>query len=264
MVSTLLLCSLLAQAPVLDIDDELRRAREDYNYGNYQASAEKLSALLYPMQLRTDAQVIETRRLLGLSYTLLEKPQEATEEFTKLLYLAPDFQLDSFNVSPPIIENFEAIRTSLKQDLDVIRLSREEPSPESEATPGLRIVQQRYVERTTLPLYFPFGFGQYQNGDYFNGGIFTGAHILLLAMNIGSYFWASSLDNYTPAQEKTIEDLSAAQYGSAILFGITWGISVFQAHLHFVPRLPLPPLIEDENGNTTQPPTPTALLTFRY
>ena len=264
MVSTLLLCSLLAQSPVLNIEDELRRAQEEYNYGNYQASAEKLSALLYPMQLRTDEQVIETRKLLGLSYTLLKKRQEAEEEFTKLLYLAPDFQLDSFSVAPPIIEQFEAIRTSLKQDLDVIRLSREVTTPESEATPGLRIVQQRYIERTTLPLYFPFGLGQYQNGDNVNGRIFTGAHILLLAMNIGSYFWARSLNDYTPAQEKTVENLAAAQYGSAILFGLTWGISIFQAHLHFVPRLPLPPLIEDEESAATLSPGPTALLTLRY
>ena len=263
MVLNLLLMGLLAQAPTLDIDETLRRAREDYTYGNYQASADKLSALLYPMQLRTDEQVIETRKLLGLSYYLLSNIKGAEEEFTKLLYLSPDFQLDPFSVSPPIIEKFEEIRTALKQDLDMIRLSRVAPKPESEEPPGLRIVEQRYVERTTLPLYFPFGLGQFHNGDVMLGSLFAGAHILLLAVNIGSYFWGRSMDGYSPKDKETVENLSTAQFGSLTLFALSWGFGIFQAHLHFVPRLPLPSLIEENNGSPT-PSSPSALLTVHF
>ena len=116
---------LLAQAPgdpdSVTVEDELRRARNEYSYGNYDAAAELLSSLLYPMRLYNETQVIESRKYLGLTHYLLGNEEGVREEFTKLLYLDPDYELDPFTVAPPIIELFENVRKEHQPVLDGIR-----------------------------------------------------------------------------------------------------------------------------------------------
>ncbi len=88
------------------------------------ATIDQLRSLLYPMRLYSDGQVIDARKYLGLSYYLMNREQDMREEFQKLLYLDPDYQLDPFSIPPPIIEVFEHIRTDMRPQLDVIRLRK--------------------------------------------------------------------------------------------------------------------------------------------
>src|SRR5262245_28292469 len=69
----------------LSVVDTLRRAKNEYAYGNYAPAVELLRGLLYPMRLYSDEQVIEARRYLGLALYLLDRRAEAQDEFTKLL-----------------------------------------------------------------------------------------------------------------------------------------------------------------------------------
>ena len=104
MVSFLLIALCVAQpADPAGIEDALRRAKNEYAYGNYEAAVEQLHALLYPMQLSTDEQVIGARKYLALSYYLLDRLDEVGEEFAKLLHLDPDYELDPYTVAPPVI-----------------------------------------------------------------------------------------------------------------------------------------------------------------
>ena len=65
MVSALVGLLFLAQtAAIEDVDAELRRAGNEYAYGNYEEAILQLQNLLYPMRLTSEQQVLEARELL--------------------------------------------------------------------------------------------------------------------------------------------------------------------------------------------------------
>lgn len=225
----------------LTVDDELRRAKNEYAYGNYEAAKKRLLGLLYPMRVYSDAQVKEARLYLGLAYYLLDERNQTEEEFAKLLYLAPDYQLDPFTIAPPIIELFEKVRTKHQKQLDVIRDRKVKEAKDKGPAPGLqREIKVIRTERSEFMSYMPFGLGQFQNEDYGWGAFFAVTEVLLLAANIGSYVWVSTrkvggLHQYRPSDEGTVQNLLLVQYASAALLVATWSIGVFHARLHFVP-----------------------------
>jgi hypothetical protein len=193
------------------------------------------------MKLSTDEQVIEARKYLALSEYLLGNAESVDEEFTKLLYLAPDHQLDPFTIAPPIIELFESVRKKLKPDLDVIR-QRKTDAELQNTPPGLvKTVEIRYVEQSEVATLLPFGAGQFQNGHVGWGLAFAGIEAGLLATNVGAYLAAVNADRRDTARTWTI-----VQYVSAALFGITWSLGVFHARLHFVPTIESPPVIRED------------------
>src|SRR5262245_19495455 len=58
------------------VEDQLRRAKNEYAYGDYAKAIGSLQDLLYPMRLYSDDQVIEARRYLGLALVLLGRRDE--------------------------------------------------------------------------------------------------------------------------------------------------------------------------------------------
>jgi tetratricopeptide (TPR) repeat protein len=228
------------------VEDELRRARNEYAYGNYDAAAERLTELLYPMSLSTDEQVIEARKYLALSYYLLDRLDEVGEEFAKLLYLDPDHQLDPFSVAPSVIDIFESIRAKLKPELDIIRQRRSDAKLSAPHDEGVRrIIETRIIERSELATFMPFGVGQFQNGDARWGAIFAGVELLLLSANIGAYLGGLQRRTYDPTRRWEVQALAVTQYASLALFGVAWSVGVFHARLHFVPAVIEPPRVRD-------------------
>ncbi|MCK5689828.1 hypothetical protein KAI87_11190, partial [Myxococcota bacterium] len=143
------------QAPSPDpsptnVEDALRRAKNEYAYGEFELAAEHLHNLLYPMmRLHTDDDVIEARKYLALSYYLLDRVEEMGEEFAKLLLLEPDYKLDPFTVAPPVIEEFEIVRTLLKPELDRIREEKLQKRMQEPKRAGYRqIVETTITERS--------------------------------------------------------------------------------------------------------------------
>lgn len=239
----------LVEPPVepLAAEDALRRARNEYAYGNYDKAVRTLSSLLYPMALSTDAQVIEARQYLALSYYLTERAADAREEFAKLLFVDPDFQLDPYAVAPPVIEMFEEIRSDLREQLDVIRHRRSEAKLQEPQRVGFkRIIETTVTEKSDIATLLPFGVGQFQNGQTGWGFVFASLELLLLAVNIGSYLWTSNIGDYPPEQRKLVNALTVSQYASAALVGVVWSLGVFHARLHFVPSIMSPPVVRDE------------------
>lgn len=251
-----MLCAALAAPATIaqssdptDVEAELRRAKNEYAYGNYEQAAEMLRGLLYPMRVANDEQLIETRKYLALSYYLLGKLVAASEEFGKLLYLAPDFQLDPYTVPPPIIELLELVRTQRKPELDAIRQRKSDERAQMAAQQGfVRHVERTMFERSELGTLLPFGVGQFQNGDYGWGTLFALSEVGLVAVNVACYFVASSYGpTYSSTRDRAIVDaLIVGQYASLALFGITWSLGVYQARLNFQPVVSGPPIVHDE------------------
>ena len=244
------------------IEDLLRRARNEYAYGNYQEAVKELRGLLYPMKLSTDAQVIEARKYLALSYYLLGQRSNVEEEFTKLLYLDPDHELDPFSVAPSVIELFESVRRNLKLQLDSIRQRQNEVHLANPRPGTLRVVQTRYVEHSDFASFMPFGIGQFQNGEIRNGLLFCVAEVALLAVNVGAYLWGLNLNHYDASQRGLVRTLNVTQYASLAVLGSVWGAGVVQARLAFVPIVAEPPQVHDE---PLEPGKPLSLLlTWAY
>ena len=255
MLSALVGFILLAQTagPITDVDAELRRAGNEYAYGNYEEAILQLQNLLYPMRLSSEQQVLEARELLGLCYYLTGRFEQVAAEFAKVLYLNPDHELDPFSIPPPVIEAFENVRRQLEPQLNEIRKQKTNPTvtqPESRATvpaPPLRI---ETVERSEFATFLPFGVGQFQNQDTNLGIFFAATEATLLALNIAAYFLA----RYSAESPEAIQRLMVLQYASATLFGVTWSIGVFQARLHFQPTITrtLEPTGIPAQGDATQ------------
>jgi tetratricopeptide (TPR) repeat protein len=228
----------------------LRRAKNEYAYGNYERAVEQLKGLLYPMRLTSDDQVVEARKYLALSYYLLGNVKLASEEFRKLLYLSPDYELDPYTVAPAIIETFEIVRGSMKDELNAIRQRQSDEKLAAATQPGFRrTIEITISERSEFATLLPFGIGQFQNGEIGWGIVFLATELALLAANVSSYLWAASVGDYTTAEadkRTLVQRLTVAQYASAALFGVAWSLGVFQARLNFVPIVRAPPVVKDE------------------
>lgn len=246
-------------------EDELRRARNEYAFGNYDVAADKLRHLLYPMKLSTDAQVIEARKFLALSSYLLNRPDDVKEEFSKLLYLDPDYQLDPFSVAPAVVDQFEEIRRNLQPELDIIRQRKSEAKRATPEIRGVRrIVTTRIIERSEVASLLPFGVGQFQNDDIAWGLALCVSQVVLLGANIGSYLWGLKLQHYSAAQRGLVQSLVVTQYASLALFGATWSVGVFQARSHFTPTIIEPPVVHDEPLEALSALAPGLSLQWRF
>ncbi len=250
------------------VHEELRRATNEYAYGNYEEAAQHLRALLYPMRLVSDEQVIEARKYLALTYYLLDQLDEVGEEFAKLLYLDPDYDLDPFTVAPPVIEIFESIRKQLAPELDVIRQRKSDAQLDAAQLRGLRrTVTTRVVEHSELGTLMPFGIGQFQNGQVAWGVLFGGAQLALVGANVAAYLTARRHSVYGAEDveaRQLVQRLTVAQYTSAALFGVAWSVGVFHARLHFIPSVMSPPVVHDDPISTALRSSPTMVLSGQF
>lgn len=266
--AVLCLSCITAAAPQSSVVEELRRAKNEYAYGNYAEAAERLRSLLYPMRLVSDDQVIEARKYLALSYYLLDRLDEVGEEFAKLLYLDPDYDLDPFTVAPPVIETFETVRKQLQPELDVIRQRRSDAQLGEQQLRGIRrTITTKITEHSELGTILPFGVGQFQNGQMGWGLIFAGTELALASANIGAYLTArrhSVYDEKDSDARRLVQQLTVVQYASAAMLGLVWSLGVFHARLHFVPSVVAPPLVHDEPVATSARRLPTLGLTGRF
>ena len=248
------------------VEDDLRRAKNEYAYGNYDKSVSILRGLLYPMRLVTDEQVIEARKYLALSFYLLDRLDEVGEEFAKLLHIDPDYQLDPFTIAPPIIEMFETIRKKLKPELDVIRQLKSDSKRKEPLKPGVqREIERRITERSELATFMPFGIGQFQNGQFGWGVAFLTSELLLLAANVVAYtYTVRMIGNYDSSKRKLVQALTVTQYSALALFGLAWSLGIFHARLHFVPAVESPETVREIPLTEVKKGPPGMVLTLRF
>jgi hypothetical protein len=259
MVACLLISSVAAGAAAAT---SLERARNAYLYGDYQLVVNTLRPLLYPTpQLETVEQVVEARRLLGLSYLFLKDEASAELEFVALLTLRPDASLDPLSDPPPFVEFFERIKARIREQLEEIRrkqqstLHKREAEQEALRRDNVELRKRlqesestAYLvsssEKSRLVAVMPFGAGQFQNGDTRKGIAFL---VSQLALGTASVSCAIAIrlkwpdGSYLPEERDLADTLVSAQVitGAAFFAAALWGI--VDANVHFVSRRDAPP-----------------------
>ena len=236
-LSSLLALSSLAQGPApttaattttteapASPEQRFARGKRSFEYRDCPATIALLDDLAIPGQLDDEAQQLDVHRMLGVCYALGEQRREASREFSSLLSLDPDHQLDPFEVPPPVMELFESQKLLMKTRLDELRRARERQKDDFEDG-GVLVERITTVRDTPVAAAFlPFGLAQLANGDVVKGTVIGSVQGVGLLVNVIGY-WGSRLvqeqglpDGYTP-EEVALEN--------PFYFGHLIGIGVF-------------------------------------
>ncbi len=239
---------------------ELQRARDLFEYGEYEQARRVAERLLARNVLATDEDLIDANRIVALAYLYGDAPdrlERAREYFLQLLSVEPDYRLDPFFTPPAALEFFEQVRRDNEERLAPIREQRrlakqalaaeaaarrrflEERSREREATkpPVVRTVQRNHVALVFLP----FGAGQFQNGDRATGWAIASIQLAAGATSVASYFAIESLRNdngrFAPNDVRTARTLNTAKWVSAGVFYAAWLYGILDAWRGFEPEV---------------------------
>jgi hypothetical protein len=200
-----------AAEPALSAEQRFSRGKRSFEYRDCPGTILLLEDLAVPGQLDDEAQQLDVHRMLGICYALGEQRREASREFSSLLSLDPDHQLDPFEVPPPVMELFESQKQLMKTRLDELRRARERQKDDLEEG-GVLVERITTVRETPLAAAFlPFGLAQLANGDVVKGTVIGSVQGVGLLVNIIGY-WGSRVvveqglpDGYTQ-EEVNIEN----------------------------------------------------------
>ncbi len=245
---------------------DLKRAKDRYEFGAYADAAGAVREILARRKDLPEADVVEAYRILGLSEFQLGDRSAARSAFVSLLSIDPDYALDPFLVPPQIVEFFDGVKREAEPELAPLRerrrLLREQERLAEEARrkllaeeaarsgPPSKVVLVQ--ERIYLFNWLPFGAGQFQNGETGKGTTIAVSQVLLGAANIAaivvhselatsarrcSYSPGCSDPPYSDTTRQQLKTLDIIKYASAGLFWGIYGYSVYDAHVHYVPRV---------------------------
>lgn len=155
----------------------LQEAIRAYENGGYLAAATQLSALLYPLKLTLKADILQAKIHLGMSYYVLGRKEESTQEFKAVFRLDPTFKPDPLKVPPELVAFIEAQRPPPPRTSPVAGLG--EQLPPALPPPG----------RFQVLNLVPAGVPQLANGDYARGVTLATLQATLLTTNIASYWY---------------------------------------------------------------------------
>lgn len=224
--------------------DDFNRARNAFTFGNYQEAIRLFTALLNPLKLREENQLVEARQLLGISHYFVRNYFAAQEEFERLLYLRPRHELDALLFPPPVIDFFEKVRERIKDKLGKLH-------PELQKAPASATLLVRHVERRPWVLNLvPFGVGQLQNRRVGKAIFFAAAQLATLTTNLITYGLAEARrlpdGRFNAGDESFVRGLrttqiaSLATFGALVIAGIVDGFVDWQPEVVREERLPLP------------------------
>jgi hypothetical protein len=227
-----------AQKPV-DPATEFAAARRAYEQKRYPDVIARLRPLIYPNILVTsEEQVVDAHKLLAISLLMSGDREAAKKEFVSLLGYRPDYVLDP-GADPPAAAPFlEAVRRELDQRT---RAARDQRVRDEERRRLEELLARRpvvYVDRPTVverivdrrsrfPLYIPFGYGQFDNGQRGKGWFFLGAESALLGATIATFaVYQAGQGDWRRSDQNTIRALqwSNAVCGGAFVAVALWGI----------------------------------------
>lgn len=269
MTAPLLLAVLLVAT---EPGQDLERGRTAFFRAEYQRAIEILRPLLYPeLRLESENQVLQAHRMLGVAYLFENQQDQARREFRKLLELRPEYRFDPLLDPPRVVDFFNDVVKEQQTKLDEIEAHRRRR--EAEQTAAARLIH-RYERRSPIVSFFPFGAGQFQNGEPAKGWAFFGAQVGLAAISVGAFVTNFALHGARPVREckvpviptptggagmcppeqidRSAEDLSRnltrVQVTSGVLFfGVAiWGI--VDAVRSFRPEVPIEDKTINEKG----------------
>lgn len=264
LASSLVTCALLL-APALAAADEdaygeLQRAKDLFEYGEFEESRAIVEALLSRNVLATDDQLIDANRIAALGWLYGDDPlrlEMAERHFLQLLSIEPEYRLDPFFTPPAAVEFFEAVKAEHEAQLAPIReqrrRAREARRAEEEARRRFLETQVRAREdhanataadRGNLALVFlPLGAGQFQNGHDSAGIAIASVQVVAGLTSVISYFAIEDMRDdggFSRGEMGAARTLDVVKWASGALFWAAWAYGVTDAWIHFESAAPAP------------------------
>lgn len=263
------LCALPGLASAApDPHAELERGRLAYGHGDYKGTIALLRPLVYPsITLAAEADVVDTYKLMALSYFFENDEKGAEGAFKNLLQIAPSFELDPLIEPPPAVAFFREVR---KKEADLIkelelrrereRKERERKEREARLREAMRerLVVTRTERRNIYALNFvPFGVPQFQNGHRTKGYVLLASQLTMASLSAG--IWAYQLNRYpsgkvpddevdTVNQQQVVHIAAGGVFLALYAYGVWDGIHNFKAveisERQQLVRPPAPPGLE--------------------
>jgi hypothetical protein len=242
----ILLLLVLAAAPT----DRFEQARVAYERNDYKQVVSLVRPLLYPnIQLASQSEVQEAHRLLGIAWYKLHDEAAAEREFAILLENNPDFRLDRLVDGADVAQFVDRLRTRMEQELERARKLGAERAEAAERRRAREeeerrknqpkvYVQVKVVEHPYALNNFPFGVGQWQNGQRGKALAFLGTEalfattsfVLFLVRDFGYPSGQITSSNHGAAS--TIQTIQIATGG--VFYGL-WALGVADALKHYAP-----------------------------
>lgn len=224
----------------------LNRAIFNFNQGDYLDAQKDLEKTLLSFDILKIKEIIEIRKILGITYYINNQKDRSKEEFTYLLYTNPKFSLDPSLVAPKIVDFFNIVKKNEEDKLQEIEKIFSIRKKEFE-TP--KVIEKKQIEKSRALAFFPFGIGQFQNGNKKLGALFLTIETVGLAANILGYFMGQLNANregqiITNAQKRAHSAWLGVQYAGLCTFAIGWASSALEANLKFKPYI----VIESESS----------------
>ena len=235
--------------------DDFNRARNAWDTGNYAEAILRFGPLRSegPGALTDPLLVRDARVYYAASLVMERRPDEAAVEFERLLRQHPDYDIDPVAYPTAGVDVFRAVSTRIADELRVQReREAEERRRREEAERRRQEAEERrrraesavYLERVVItrqPVFmaFPFGVGQFINGESGKGVAFLVLESTLLLFNVGSFLvndavGALDLTAENAGINRTIVDVAyVTNLVSFIGLIATAGIGVADAFLHF-------------------------------
>jgi hypothetical protein len=173
-------------------EQRFKRGRSLFDYRDCTGAIGLLADLAVPGQLDDEREQLDVHRMLGICFALGEQRRDAAREFSSLLSIDPDHELDPFEVPPAVVEIFDAQKQAMKARLAEIRRARERARADGVGDEGGVLVERVTTVRTTpwASTLLPFGLAQLANGDVVKAAAFGAAQGVGLVVNVVG-FWGS-------------------------------------------------------------------------
>ena len=270
----LLLC--LPLAARADAGSDLRRAKDYFEYGEYERARGIVEQLLQQNVLASDEQLIDANRIAGLAWFYGDSPERlplAERYFLQLLSIEPEYRLDPFFTPPAAVQFFEEVKAAHESQLKPIReqrkVAKEARRAEQEARRRFLEDQQRssgatggpFVERHNFALVFlPLGAGQFQNGDDSAGIALAAVQVVSGLTSALSYLAIENMrgdGGFSRSEVGTAQVLDTVKWASAAVFYGAWGYGVVDAWRNYEPEV-VRPAARPLGGRSPAPPQPPA------
>ena len=242
------LVALVAIAP----SEQFDRAKVAYDRNEYARVIALVRPLLYPsIQLNSQEQVVEAHRLLGIAFFKTRDETQAEREFSILLNSNPDFHLDRLVDGAEVAQFVDRIRQHMEDELrrvkELERQREEEQKKRREREEEERRKHPIYVDREVRLIehpfainFFPFGAGQFQNGERRKGYTFLISEGVLAAASLS--IWVAEQELYPNGRGSLKNDsqsvattLQVARLTTGVGFYALWALGVYDAIKHWVP-----------------------------
>ena len=199
------------------------RANNAFEYRDFERVVSLLYPWLHPRRILEPSLAIEARRLLGVSLHVVDRVEDAREEFAELLLLDPRHRLDPFLVPPAVIQTFENVRRSMRPTLDeILRERGDEPRAKPTVT-GPPIVQR--IEVPPLAVAFlPLGIPQFVAEEPGWGLLWAVLQVGSLALNLVAY-------NQAGREEGGFGLWTGLQYTGLVGLVGSWSASAVQGYI---------------------------------